>query len=611
MTAAHTMTRARHLLRKHFGYPGFRGPQQRVIRSVLQHRDALAILPTGGGKSLCFQIPALLFEGLTLVVSPLISLMQDQVATLRARGVAAASLDSTIRPPDQRRILEDAKRGRIRLLYTSPERLKRLVVECRELEIQVALLAVDEAHCISEGGHDFRPSYRALRHRRARLGNPPVVALTGSATPAVEKDIIETLGLGRYRPLDVHRESFDRPNLWFGVRNVGTDGHRLRVLLDLLDGDDRMALVYAPTRSTCEALARAVTRAGRMARPYHAGLTKARRQDTLERFLNHEVEVVTATSAFGMGIDKSDVRLVAHWMVPPSPEAYYQEAGRAGRDGEFARCVLLYRPGDTRIHRLQLAVTFPPEGMVESAWRGLVPAGTPGNVLESVERLRRELRPERGPVDWRPVRRRRRQAAARIAAMERYGKGSRCRRRVMLTYFGERLGVAACAGCDRCRRPWTGAADPPEVKRRLRRLGHALRGRDSPWGGGLLAPTTVRELALDPPATIEALAGVPGVGPTLVAHIGPRILRALEVRDNDAKSGGPPGSPLLEALLAWRKRVALELGILPFEVLPESACRVIDREGPATLAELARVPGLGPRCHLKFGEDILRIVRSA
>ena len=606
MSAELTPARARSLLRLHFGYPDFRPNQRRAIQSLLQGRDTLAILPTGGGKSLCFQIPALMLDGVTIVVSPLISLMQDQVAALRARGIPAASLNSTARPDEQRGILDEAQGGRMRLLYTSPERLKRLVAECRERAIAVALVAVDEAHCIAEWGHDFRPSYRALRHRLTRLGSPPAVALTGSATPAVERDIIQSLGLGRRRPLAIHRGSFDRPNLWFGVRLVRAEAERLRLLLDLIGGDDRMALVYAPTRSMCEALARAITRAGHLALPYHAGLSTARRRATLRRFLDHEVEVVTATSAFGMGIDKSDVRLVVHWSVPPSPEAYYQEAGRAGRDGAFARCILLYRAGDARVHRLQLGVTFPHERVVESVWAGCPPVGTTRNVLESAERLKRELRPERGRVDWRPIRRRRHATEQRISAMERYAKGRGCRRGMLVGYFGERL--RTCSGCDRCTRSPVVAGDPPEVLRRLKRLGRALRGRTAPWGGSLLAPSTLRELALHPPDTLEALAAVPGVGPTLVARLGPKMLAVLD--GDTAETDPTPTVPLLEALLAWRSGVAGELGMLPLEVIPERTCQLIAEERPTTLVSLAAIPGLGPRCRLKFGQDILRIVQS-
>ncbi|HEU5040798.1 MAG TPA: RecQ family ATP-dependent DNA helicase, partial [Gemmatimonadales bacterium] len=341
---------------------------------------------------------------------------------------------------------EALQEGTLRLLYVSPERLDSLAPQLRERELRPALLAVDEAHCISEWGHDFRPSFRRLRGARYKLGHPPTVALTGSATLAVREDIIRALGFGPNRA--VHVGSFDRPNLWFGVVPVADEKARLAALLDLLRRD-RLAIVYAPTRGVTESLARALFRAGYRAVPYHAGLTGERRAATLDAFLAGQVGVIVATCAFGMGIDKPDVRLVVHWTVPPTPEAYYQEAGRAGRDGEPSRCVLLWRRGDAELHRRQLDVTFPPRRLLESVWSGRAsPAQLPGAVRESAERLRQELRPEAGPPDWRAVSERRRRAEERIAAMEAYAGSRRCRRRALIGYFDERL--AACAGCDRC-----------------------------------------------------------------------------------------------------------------------------------------------------------------
>ena len=439
---------ARAVLFRHFGFADFRPAQRRVIQSVLAGRDTLAVLPTGGGKSVCFQVPALVLDGLTVVVSPLLSLMQDQVDAARRRGIPAAALNSAVDLEAQREVLTGVIGGSVRLLYASPERLERLAGVLARAGVGVALLAVDEAHCISEWGHDFRPTYRLLLAARVRLGRPPVVALTGSATPAVRSDIAATLRLGAAGRFDLHLDSFDRPNLWFGVERVDNDRDRFRRVLAALAPRQGTAIVYAPTRRTTEGLARSLHFAGFRSAAYHAGLDRDRRQEVLARFLGGKIDVVTATSAFGMGIDKPDVRVVVHWTTPPTPESYYQEAGRAGRDGAPSRCVLLFRKGDAQLHRRQLDVTFPPERVVEEGWRDAATlAGLPANVRESVERLRKELNPRSGRPDWRRVRARRKGAAARIAAMERYATTRGCRRRELLRYFGERS--KGCSGCDR------------------------------------------------------------------------------------------------------------------------------------------------------------------
>jgi ATP-dependent DNA helicase RecQ len=439
---------ARGLLRTSFGHAEFRPLQARIIHHVLCGRDVLAVLPTGGGKSLCFQIPALASDRLTVVVSPLIALMQDQVGALVHRGVAAAALNSTHDLAAQAGIVADAAAGRLRLVYVSPERLLRFADELLARGGTVGRLAVDEAHCIVEWGHDFRPSFRTLRQLRKVIGNPPCIALTGTATPDVRRDIQVSLG---FRPDS--REivgSFDRPNLRFDVVAVTGREDRLARLTALIRGTRGACIVYAPTRGLVEGLARVLIECGVVAAPYHAGMTPAERSTVLQRFLGDDVRVVVATCAFGMGIDKAAVRLVVHWTMPATPESYYQEAGRAGRDRAPARCVLFHQPYDAILPRKQLATTFPPERLLAQLWRDpSLRSRHPASVIAAADRLAAELHPDRGSVDWKGVRRRRREAARRIDAMAAYARGSGCRRRTLLAWFGER--VEHCGGCDRCK----------------------------------------------------------------------------------------------------------------------------------------------------------------
>ena len=599
-----SLDEARRLLRLHFGYADFRPTQVPVLRSVLSGTDTLAVLPTGGGKSVCFQIPALVLGGFTVVVSPLIALMQDQVAAAQARGISAAALHSGIDDEERGRIWTALGSGALHLLYASPERLTRLAPELRQRRLRPTLLAVDEAHCIAEWGHDFRPSYRALGAARYRLGRPPVVALTGSATPDVRRDIARTLGFRTGRWAE-HLGSFDRPNLWFGVVPVRSERERLEALVRLLADDDRMVIVYAPTRSLTEGIARALHAAGHRSAPYHAGLTRERRGRTLAAFLHDRLDVIVATCAFGMGIDKPQIRLVVHWTLPATPEAYYQEAGRAGRDGEFARCVLLWRTGDAALHRRQLDVTFPPRDLLERVWReGDRCAGVPANVRASAQRLGHELHPERGSVDWAPVAERRRRAEARIAAVEAYARGRGCRRKALVGYFGERL--ERCAGCDRCRSRIVPAPRDPGVASRLARLRSAVGTRSGPWGGALLEPEVLLALARRPPPDAAALADVPGVGSALTERWGGIILRALRVAP-----AGPVSRPAGQrhrALDDWRRRVAAELGVPPYVVLRDATLDLLAASRVADAAALAAIPGLGPRVLAKFGADLLRLI---
>ncbi len=344
---------ARALLRVHWGFSAFRSGQEAVIRAVLAGRDVLAVLPTGAGKSVCYQVPALLQEGLTLVVSPLLSLMEDQVTSLQDRGISAAFINSTLTLQEVDQRWTDAEFGRYRLLYVAPERLQSELFLARASRLNVARLAVDEAHCISEWGVHFRPAYRRILEARRLLNDPPTLALTATATPAVRRDIIEQLGLADPR-IVVH--GFDRPNLiWtlFRTRN------KRRQVLEVLTGVPGSAILYAATRQGVMQWAEWLSGQGIASLPYHGGLPDTRRTAVQEAWMQDTVRVIVATNAFGMGIDKPDVRAVIHVDMPGSLEEYYQEAGRAGRDGERAYAVLLYHEQDKATRQALIEESHP------------------------------------------------------------------------------------------------------------------------------------------------------------------------------------------------------------------------------------------------------------
>lgn len=333
------------VLKRYFGYDAFRPLQKDIIQTVVAGNDCVVLMPTGGGKSLCFQIPALMRGGVALVISPLISLMKDQVDTLRTNGIEADVINSSREKQDVVEILHRAKRGDLKLLYIAPERLAVPGFEAFLKTLTISLIAIDEAHCISEWGHDFRPDYRNLKSLKSQFPTVPIIALTATATPAVRDDIVKQLSLTSPK---IFTSSFNRPNLSYEVR---AKKDSLTVVLDLLhQHHNESVIIYCFSRKDTEALVENLQRHGHSAAAYHAGLTKDERADTQDKFIRDEVAVVVATIAFGMGIDKPDVRLVIHHTLPKSIEGYYQETGRAGRDGLPARCVLLYTYADMRKH---------------------------------------------------------------------------------------------------------------------------------------------------------------------------------------------------------------------------------------------------------------------
>jgi len=345
---------ARTILRDTFGFDDFRTGQKEIVEAVLNGRDVLGVMPTGGGKSLCFQIPALVFPATTLVISPLVALMTDQVDRLRERGVAAAALHSGLPQGEINNIMHEAHVGRIKLLYVAPERLESSTFRSLLSTVSLSLLAIDEAHCISEWGHDFRPSYRAITKLFEERQRVPIVALTATATPDVRADIIQTLKLNK--PVEIVR-GFDRENLTFRV--VSTPHKAEVVARTALAEPDASIIVYAGSRRRVDTIADELQKRGIAAAPYHAGKTAGERSDVQDRFLRDDVRVLVATNAFGMGIDKPDVRHVFHADLTQTLEAYYQEAGRAGRDRQPATCTLLYQPEDRRLMDFFITATYP------------------------------------------------------------------------------------------------------------------------------------------------------------------------------------------------------------------------------------------------------------
>jgi len=475
------------LLQRHIGYPGFRPGQEELVQAVLAGRDALGVLPTGGGKSVCYQVPALALDGLSLVVTPLVSLMEDQVGRARAIGLRAAHLSATQSARERSASLTRARAGELDLLFVAPERLDMLAFREFLKEVDVRFLAVDEAHCISEWGYDFRPAYRRIGVLRGFLPCP-VLALTATATPAVRHDVMHSLSLRD--PLVVVK-SFDRPNLSWSVRPGGAPYERAEHVYRLLRSHGGCSIVYAPTRRSVEAVRDRLAGWGLRTEAYHAGLPGEERTRVQAAFMNGECRVVVATNAFGMGIDKADVRLVAHVQLPSTLEAYYQEAGRAGRDGAGSSCVAFHARADRRLTLRFIDRTHPPPGLLRRVHRQLKRKRDGAGIVSFIDpELCRALGlgsgawPEAGPLaalerlgairrleeagtggngsgslthrvgvrdhlDLSAAARLRRHARAKLAAVLRYAGGRGCRRRALLGYFGE-AAPGACGSCDRC-----------------------------------------------------------------------------------------------------------------------------------------------------------------
>lgn len=401
-------------LQTHFGLDDFRTAQREVIEDVLAGRDVLCVMPTGAGKSLCYQLPAVVQSGLTIVVSPLISLMQDQVSQLHDEGIEAVFLNSSMPADLRREVTGKLTRGYEGLLYVAPERFFAGNFESTLAGLNVKLLAIDEAHCISQWGHDFRPEYARLGEVRKRLGSPPTIALTATATDDVRSDIIHQLQLREPR---VVITGFDRTNLIYESRRVNKLAEKDAELLRLLRAEKGTGIVYCATRKSVDALALVLASEmkDRLVVPYHAGLDPAERTRNQEQFMETAGAIAVATNAFGMGINKPDIRFVIHYNLPGTLEAYYQEAGRGGRDGELARCTLLFSFQDRKTQEFFIDKLSEAEGL------------EPADIAERQQRARLKL-----------------------DLMMRYAQTHRCRRQQILDYFGDESEVLGCQ-CDVCR----------------------------------------------------------------------------------------------------------------------------------------------------------------
>lgn len=380
-----TIAGARRVLHSCFGYDDFRAGQTLAVESVLAGRDTLVILPTGGGKSLCFQVPALMLPKLTVVISPLISLMKDQVDALNRRGLPAAFINSTLSPAQVSERMNAAAEGKLKLLYVAPERFDAGSTARQLKDIGVSLLAIDEAHCISQWGHDFRPSYLRVRDVRTQLGDPPTIALTATATPSVRQDISEQLALNDPKVIIT---GFDRTNLSYYVAPAKNDHEKDTRLVSILNDYDGLAVIYASTRKSVERIAGLLKTNKIRAAAYHAGLDDDRRQEVQESFMGESVRAIVATNAFGMGIDKPNVRLVIHHSMPGTLEAYYQEAGRAGRDGDHSSVFLLHAFPDRFTHEFFIKGSYPEQDMVENVYwylqRKAGPSGVVNQALDGI-----------------------------------------------------------------------------------------------------------------------------------------------------------------------------------------------------------------------------------
>ena len=572
------------ILNSTFGFSAFRGVQEEVIGRVMAGKHTLAVMPTGAGKSLCYQLPAIARAGTALVISPLIALMHDQIRSAEALGIRAASLTSA--DADRDETVRRFREGALDLLYVAPERATGAAFRGLIADAPLALVAIDEAHCVSEWGHDFRPDYRLLRPLLDAHPGVPRLALTATADRRTREDILQQLGI----PEDgLVVAGFDRPNIRYHVRHREQTGKQLRELLATRPGP---AIVYAPSRNNAEKIAEQIARDGRPSLPYHAGLEARMRARNQAAFVHSEEMVIAATIAFGMGIDKPDVRLVAHAAVPKSIEAYYQETGRAGRDGEPAEAWLFWASQDFARAR---------------------------------QRIEQEVEPERRPAE-----------RERLNALAMFVEATGCRRAILLRHFGEDP-PEHCGNCDNCLDP-PASIDVTEIARKLLSaafrtemrfgVGHladVLAGNDNEkvrsFGHHRLSVfgiASAEELALVRPVAraliardalrADAYGGLsfgPGARPILKGEQELTIAVPPPRRRRERNRSQGPADPVFEALREARRKLAAEAGIPPYVIFHDSTLREIAERNPSNLDELSRIQGVGAVKLERYGEAML------
>jgi len=590
-------------LKEVFGYTSFRPFQQEIVERLINGEDLFVLMPTGGGKSLCYQLPALLRPGVALVVSPLISLMKDQVDSLLTAGVRAASYNSSLSAVEARKTLARLHDGQLDLLYVAPERLMSEGFLERLKGIEISLFAIDEAHCISQWGHDFRPEYRQLSRLRELLPGPPIIALTATAEPHTQKDILTGLKLKHARTFIT---GFDRPNIRYTVMDKVKPASQLLKFLTLHQGES--GIVYALSRKRVESVTADLNRAGIKAIAYHAGLTPTLRQEAQEAFQRDEVQIVVATVAFGMGIDKSNVRFVVHYDLPKNIESYYQETGRAGRDGLPAEALLLFGYGDIAIAR------------------GLIDQG--GNA----ERKRIEIQ--------------------KLNTMVGFGEAQSCRRRILVGYFGEKP-EADCGNCDICLNPPElievtedarkalscvyrvgqrfGMGHVIEVLRgsknqRLMQLGHDRlstygigKDKDQEYWGALLRHLVHhgflhQDLDNYSILTLTEAARPLLQGVTTLTMARPRT-RPVAAPKGAAKRRGVAtdfeyDQGLFDRLRALRKRLADQEGVPPFVIFSDATLAEMAARRPRDREAMLSINGIGHHKLEHYGDQFLEELRT-